>query len=243
MLSIQKISKKFDKKGIKNISINIKPGDIVGFVGDNGAGKSTLIKCIFNEYKKDEGKVFYENESLYENNNLRHLCFFPDQSIYPKGVTLKDYCLLDAELAGIMKQEAEEKLDKLLSKFGLLEYKNKTFDKLSAGMQKKALLAICLVSKPKYFFLDEPTANLDVHTRKEFLELIKLLSKKGIGILITSHIIDELQEIINKLCLISEGELVYDNYFDPKNDKIIDLYSKYSNKKIEIDYDSMIEDI
>ncbi|AHI53782.1 ABC transporter ATP-binding protein [Spiroplasma sabaudiense Ar-1343] len=113
-------------------------------------------------------------------------------------------------------EEAQERLEMLLEKFDLIEYKDKTFFELSAGMQKRAFLVICLVNQPDYIFLDEPTANLDVGTRIEFHKILKLLAQEGVGILITSHMINELEEIINHLVIIEKGITRHNNPFVQK---------------------------
>ncbi|WP_257789182.1 ATP-binding cassette domain-containing protein [Spiroplasma clarkii] len=222
--------------------MTLEPGDIIGLVGDNGAGKSTFIKCIFKEYDKDEGEVLLNGSSIYEQRSLSSLCFFPDQSVYPKGIKIKDYCLLDAQLAGINKTAALKRLQELLELFGLADYLNKTFAQLSAGMQKKMMLVITLVSNPKYIFLDEPTANLDVNSRIELLGIIKTLSQKGIGILITSHIIDELQGIINKLVIIDSGLQVYNAKFDAQIESIQKIYSSVSSR-IKINQEKVVANL
>ncbi|QGS51766.1 ABC transporter ATP-binding protein [Spiroplasma tabanidicola] len=230
MFIIDNVSKEFkEKKGIFNISTSFNQGDIVGLVGDNGAGKSTLLKCLFNAYKVDSGEFWYKNEKLNKN-SLKKFSFFPDQSIYPKNISIKDFCIYSAKLSGIKTKEAKSRANYLLEVLNLIEYKNKTFKSLSAGMQKRALLAICLINEPEIIVLDEPTANLDVSTRVDFINLLKLLAQNGKTILITSHIIDELQKFINKLVIIDEGHIVFDRYLHP-DDNIENIYFNITNRK------------
>ncbi|ARU91071.1 ABC transporter ATP-binding protein [Spiroplasma clarkii] len=226
----QKVLSK-DQKGVLNFSIAIKPGDIYGLVGDNGAGKSTLIKAVFGEYKRDGGTVEIDKNSIYTGDNLQRISYFPDQSVFPKDLSLKEFCLMDSELAGMKPKVALEKFANLLASLDLGDNMNKKFRELSAGMQKKALLAVTLVTDPQYIFLDEPTANLDVQSRIEFINIIMKLAEKGIGILITSHIIDELQESINKLTIIENGVQVYNNAFDNKTQRVADIYKKVTTGK------------
>src|SRR5699024_9659778 len=153
-------------------------GSIVGLVGDNGAGKSTLIKTLFNEIKKDRGSILYNGEEL-EGSKMKDFSFFPDQNSYPNNITLFDYAMHAAALAKIDKKEAKIKIEKLLESLDLSEYKKKTFAVLSSGMQKRALILICLVTSPKVIVLDEPTANLDVKNRNELLKLLSALAESG----------------------------------------------------------------
>ncbi|QEH62358.1 ABC transporter ATP-binding protein [Spiroplasma chinense] len=227
MIEVKKLTKTFfNGNGVRNISFTIKRGDIVGMVGDNGAGKSTIIKSIFNEYKKDSGELFYDGVPM-KKTLFKEASFFPDQSLYPNNITVKNFCLYSGILSGLKNKESKVRTDQLLKYLGLVEYRNKTFKKLSAGMQKRALLAITMVSDPNIIIFDEPTANLDVSTRVEFMELIKKLARQDKIILITSHIINELQGLINKLIIIKEGELVFGQYL-AQNDNILDIYKKFT---------------
>ncbi|AXK51724.1 ATP-binding cassette domain-containing protein [Spiroplasma alleghenense] len=237
MLKIINVTKDFKKgAGIFNFNLELKPGQIIGLVGDNGSGKSTLLKSVFNEYRKDTGEVLLNDESIYENNNLRKICFFPDQSVYPKDISIAQFAIHDALLCGMNKQEAIQRLDMLLDKFDLKEYREKTFYELSAGMQKRAMLVICLVTRPEYLILDEPTANLDVGTRIEFHKILKMLSKEGVGIIITSHMINELEEMIDHLVVIEKGQTKYNKSFNNKKESIEAIYKKSTTSKFEKDY-------
>ncbi|AHI52545.1 ABC transporter ATP-binding protein [Spiroplasma culicicola] len=239
MIEIKELTKDFrNKKGIFNISINIETNEIVGIVGDNGAGKSTLIKTIFEEYSKDSGHIIYNGDSL-NREIIKKFEFFPDQSIYPKNIKIYDFAYYSALLSGLRENEIKINLEQLFEALDLVDYKQKTFNDLSAGMQKRALLIICLVSNPKIIFMDEPTANLDVNSRMEFMELIKFLKKWNKTVIITSHIIDELQTVIDKLVIIEEGFLKYCSKFDNKVEKIKDIYSKHSTKKAKLKIDKV----
>ncbi|AKU80088.1 ATP-binding cassette domain-containing protein [Spiroplasma turonicum] len=231
MINIINVSKLFKNgKGISDFNLVISPGDIIGLVGDNGAGKTTLIKSIFNEYKKDSGDVLNGDVSIYTSGYINKISFFPDQSVYPKNITLKDYCLLEAELSNVNRDEATKLFDSLCDSLDLNDYKKKTFKDLSAGMQKKALLMNCLISSPDYIILDEPTANLDVKNRLEFLNIIRALAQSGIGILITSHLIDELEELITRIVIIEDGKTVYSNYFDKNKESLEKIYLQVTKK-------------
>ncbi|AXK51546.1 ATP-binding cassette domain-containing protein [Spiroplasma alleghenense] len=237
MLKIVDVTKDFKNgKGVFDFSLELKSGQIIGLVGDNGSGKSTLLKSVFNEYKKDTGQVLLNEESIYENNNFSKICFFPDQSVYPKDISIYQFAVHDALLCGMNKKEAVARLDMLLEKFELKEYREKTFYELSAGMQKRAMLVICLVTQPEYLILDEPTANLDVGTRIEFHKILKMLSKEGVGILITSHMINELEEMIDHLVIIEKGVTKYNKAFNNKKESIETIYKKSTIQKVEKDY-------
>ncbi|AGM25257.1 ABC transporter ATP-binding protein [Spiroplasma chrysopicola] len=221
--------------GINELSMEFNSGDIVGLIGDNGAGKSTFIKCIFREYEKDTGEIYLDGENM-QIKDLRKFSLFPDQSIYPSGISIYDFMYYTASLSGIKNKEIKEIVLKALQAVNLLEYKNKTFKNLSAGMQKRALLANALITKPKVLFLDEPTANLDVKTRVQFLDLLKSLAEQGMAIIITTHLIDELAQIINRLVIIEKGEKVFEDVINKTTDirKIYQDVTISSSEKINL---------
>ncbi|WP_342259317.1 ABC transporter ATP-binding protein [Spiroplasma endosymbiont of Dioctria linearis] len=226
MIEIKNISKVFKKsKGIFNISFSINEGDITGLIGDNGAGKTTLIKSIMGDYKLDEGEI----EFFGDNKNFRLLIgYFPDQNNFPKSEKIYDYCRYILDLKKIKIKDIKEKFDNLVNMLGLEEYINYTFEKLSSGMQKRALLIPLLLTDPKLIILDEPTENLDVNSRLEFLKLIKYLSTEfKIMILITSHNINELEDYINKVIFLKNGKICYKDKFEKSKSSLIDLYHKH----------------
>ncbi|QHX36519.1 ABC transporter ATP-binding protein [Spiroplasma sp. BIUS-1] len=229
--NINNVTKKFKNNGIENISITFDSKDIVGFVGPNGAGKTTTMKSIFGEYILDSGEIRYGEKSFSECEPSK-VIFLTDQTQLPQFYKVKDYILWTGALYKLSKYQTIERSDFLLESFNLKETKNKRIKELSLGMQKKLSIVLALMAKPEIIFMDEPTANLDVDARQEILEIIRNLNKKGIGFFITTHIIDELEEIINKLVIIQEGKIVYNDDYDKNDKKIFDIYKEKTKKNI-----------
>ncbi|QEH62258.1 ABC transporter ATP-binding protein [Spiroplasma chinense] len=235
ILEIKKLYKDIrNKKILHDINFEIKEGEFVGFVGDNGAGKTTTIRLIFNELKINQGEVLYYGESVFENQNLKNLAFFPDSNNIPLNFTVNEYIKYICELSFL--QNYEKKIKELCEFFNFEKHVDKKFKELSAGMKKKALLISILVIKPKMIILDEPTANLDVKSKIEFMNILKLLNENGITIMVTSHIIEELEKNINKLILIDKGKILYKEKYDPNKESIQQIYSKLvPNEKLDIE--------
>ncbi|KAJ3615577.1 hypothetical protein Zmor_016313 [Zophobas morio] len=236
MIEVKQLTRVFNKKqdtgfGIRNVSFNIADGDIVAFVGDNGAGKTTTIKAIFGEVHLQSGMVTIDGHDLHKNNNLQQLSFFPDSNNIPMNMKVDEYVQYLCAANGISHEEYFTNSIEIYELLELEAHRNKRIRELSAGLKKRAIMASVLIRKPKYIFLDEPTANLDVESKIEFIDILKELNHFGVTILITSHIIEELQEIANHLVLISKGRIVYDAPFDNRTEKMIDIYRKYSNPK------------
>ncbi|AKX34633.1 ABC transporter ATP-binding protein [Spiroplasma litorale] len=221
MLKIVNLNKTFKGgNGIKNINLKLNKGEIAAILGPNGAGKSTLLKLIFKEYKRDSGEIIYKTK----NNSLNKFSFFTDQSLFPKNISLNFFCMYSAELAGIKYKEAKKRTKHLLESLSLYEYKNKLFRFLSAGMQKKAMLAATLINDPDFIFFDEPTANLDISSRRELLNLILKMKNNNKSIVITSHILDELQNIIDRVIIIENGIIKLDKKFNKDKENLEEIY-------------------
>ena len=236
MIEIKNLTRTFkNKTGIKNVSFNINQGDIVAFIGDNGAGKTTTIKALFGEVRLKEGNVLLNGENLHENNNLKNVAFFPDTNNIPLDMKLNEYIHYLCAANGMEKKDFMPNIEPIYNMLGLDKHKGKKLKELSAGWKKKAIMASVLIRGPKYIILDEPTANLDVESKLEFISILKELNTYGVTIMITSHIIEELQEIANHLVLIKNGEIVFDKIIDNQKERIIDIYKKFVDpKKIDL---------
>jgi ABC-2 type transport system ATP-binding protein len=237
MIKLENVTRIFGRKkeigqGIRNVSFTINDGDIVAFVGDNGAGKTTTIKAIFGEVRLTGGTIYIDGKELHKNNRLQKLSFFPDSNNIPLDMTIDEYVRYLCAANGISHEEYKINSIDIYSMLELEPHINKQMKELSAGLKKRAIMATVLIRRPKYILLDEPTANLDVESKIEFIDILKELNNFGVTILITSHIIEELQEIANHLVLIANGKIVYDEAFNNKTEKMIDIYRKYSNPKI-----------
>ncbi|AHI53788.1 ABC transporter ATP-binding protein [Spiroplasma sabaudiense Ar-1343] len=227
MLELRNITKKYqDNTGIENVSFDFSKSQIIGLVGSNGAGKTTTIKCIFNLVSYSNGEILLDGEKI-QSANLSKLAFFPDSNNIPLKMKVIDYAIYNAVCAGMDLKKAVIEANSIIKTLSLDSICNKNFGELSAGLKKKGILVATLINNPDYIILDEPTANLDIESREELMEIIKLLSQSNKGILITSHIIDELQQYINHLIVINKGKIVYDKDFNNKKDKIIDIYNEF----------------
>ncbi|AHI52822.1 ABC transporter ATP-binding protein [Spiroplasma culicicola] len=236
MICLNGINKKIKNKNIlEDVTFTIKENEITAFVGDNGAGKTTTIKAIFGEVKIDSGTIIFED--IDKNKDV---AFFPDSNNLSLNITLYEYLYYLSKLYKIESELISSKIIEILELLALKEYSKNIIKTLSAGQKKRIILAGIILQKPKVIIFDEPTSNLDVQGRVELLSLIKKMNEElKITIMITSHIIDELDEIAQNLIIITSGKIVYDSKLK-ENEKIIDIYSKYANKKV-IDSNELIK--
>ena len=189
---------------VSNISFDIKSGDILGVVGRSGSGKSTLIKAIVGTRKPKSGTV-----TTYLNNEEIDLGLIKGYSpqgdaLYP-FLTLEENLIIFGKLNKMKKNVIKERMDFLLKRLDLEESKKKRINEFSGGMQKRADLAVTLINSPKIIILDEPFAGLDIALQKFIWNLLKELSKEGNIIIISSHMLSDIQKNCNEFGLIERG--------------------------------------
>ncbi|WP_419334436.1 ABC transporter ATP-binding protein [Spiroplasma endosymbiont of Sarcophaga variegata] len=209
------------KEILSGINLNINDGQIIGLVGPNGAGKTTLIKIILGLIKKDQS-LKYDDFFI----DAKKTGFAPANSSFDRNTSVKDILFYQAFITKINYQKAKELIPKVLEYFHLTEHAHKSFVKFSSGMKKKFLLALSLINDPDLLILDEPTANLDPDTRKQVYELIFKLHQRNpkITIIIASHILSELESLINYVVILNKGKVLYNKNFDYKQENLEQLY-------------------
>lgn len=224
VLECNNLVKKMNRKEvIHNISFKINEGDIMGFIGPNGAGKSTTIKLILGLYKIDKGTVKICNYSLKDNfvkaiSNVGAIIENPDMYMYMSGY---DNLKIAASIYNVNK-------DRLHQIIKLVNLENRIHDKVSKyslGMKQRLGIAQAIIHNPKLLILDEPTNGLDPEGIKELKILLKKLASKGMAIIVSSHILSELESFCNKVCIINKGKVL--NYADINN-----LYNLSNNSYV-----------
>ncbi|MCR8747049.1 ABC transporter ATP-binding protein [Romboutsia lituseburensis] len=214
VLSVDNISKSIKRKNIiKNINFEIKEGDICGFVGPNGAGKTTLIRIITGLIKPTKGEIYINNYdvNIKRKEALSSLGAIVEAPIFFEYLT-GEQALLNLSLLnlGYTKKQREKIVEESLKTVGLYERRNEKISTYSLGMKQRLGIAQSLLNNPKIIILDEPANGLDPMGMIELRELILKLNKdKDITFFISSHLLDELQKICEKLVIIKDGSLIW----------------------------------
>lgn len=204
-IEVNKLNKHFDEFSLKDISIKLPKGKIVGLIGENGAGKTTLIKCILNVMHKDSGEVKLFNQK-YNDELKEDIGVVFDDSFLNETFTIMDINLI---MKNIYKKWDSKLFFKYIKSFKIP--KNKEIKKLSTGMKKKIEIATCISRHPKVLILDEPTSGLDPVMRSEVLDMFQdFVSNKENSILLSTHITSDLEHIADDVIFISNGELIFD---------------------------------
>jgi len=211
-LELKHVSFSIKKRLLLNdISFSVEQGQIHGFLGPNGAGKTTTIKNIINAYvtrdEKSKIKIMgYEASSLEAKNEIAYI---PEYAAFPDHLSLEGYLVAMARFHSMNGKQAKHRAAELIEILELTPHKNINPNKFSSGMKKKVLLAQALMSNPSVLILDEPAANLDPSARNMFFKSLKDLARNGITIFISSHILAELEGLIDSITLINTGNIMY----------------------------------
>lgn len=195
-----------DIKAVSNLTLSVKDGEIFGLLGANGAGKSTTIECILGTKKYDSGQISIlgmdpqkERKKLFERVGVQF-----QESNYQDKITVEEIC------------EVTESLYKetigyrsLLKEFGLIDKCKSLVKELSGGQKQRLFIILALIPNPDIVFLDELTTGLDTKARRYVWKCISNFNKKGLTIFLTSHYMDEVEKLCDKICILKEGEKVF----------------------------------
>jgi ABC-2 type transport system ATP-binding protein len=198
-----------EKKALKGLSIDIEEGEVFALLGVNGAGKSTLSSILAGLHPPSEGDVEFQGTSIYRDlpGFRQNVGFCPQKPNLDKELTLYENLLYSGLCYGLPKKEVEANLKTLLEAFRLSEYRDFKAFALSGGYRQRFLIARSLVHKPKFIILDEPTVGLDPHVRRELWDHIRVLKDRGVTVVLTTHYLDEAEELADRVCLIDRGKL------------------------------------
>ena len=230
-LFINKVSKSYgNKQVIRDITLNIKSGEIVGLLGPNGAGKTTTFYSIVGLIKPDNGSIFLDkldisNLPIYSRGKLG-ISYLPQEPSIFRGMNVEDNLLSVIEIIEQDKSKQEIILNNLLNEFDINHVRKSKSIVLSGGERRRLEIARTLASNPKYLLLDEPLTGIDPVSIEEIKNIIKKLKNKKIGVLITDHNVRETLKIVDKVYIVNEGAIFFQG--NPQeavnNDKIKKFY-------------------
>lgn len=238
-LEINGLSKSYgDVEALQDVSFEVSRGEIFGLLGPNGSGKTTLLSCVTQLADRDEGSIEVMGLDLEESYNevkKRVGLSLQDPNADPY-FSIRRALIYQAGYYGLPRDDAEERVDTLLKEFDLYGKRDAKFRSLSGGMQRKVSLLKALINDPDLLILDEPTAALDVEARHDLWEHVRRVNESGVTILLTTHYLEEAEEMCERICFLRNGSVLR---IDDK-DKIMDTLSQ---NKITIEFDDGIPDL
>ena len=240
MLEITNLVKKYknsDKLAVDNVSFTVGEGEVFGFLGPNGAGKSTTIKCACGILPFDSGSIKICGHNIKDDAIAakRNIGYVSDNHALYDRLTAREYLSFICDIYGVGVNDRRTRADKYLSLFGLTEAYDTPIRSYSHGMKQKICVIGALIHKPKLLIRDEPMTGLDPKSAYELKELMKEHCKEGNSVFFSSHVLEVVEKVCDKVAIIDGGKLV--TSFD-----IADLKDMKDNKSLEDVFLSLTED-
>lgn len=221
IISIRNLSKKYgDKEVLRNIDLDIYPGQIIGYIGPNGAGKSTTVKVLTGIIQDYTGDVTVAGKVLSENlmDIKRMIGYIPELAELYDLLTPREYLTFIGKLYHLDNNVITERAERMLDSFGMLSNIDQRMDSFSKGMRQKVLLTSGLLHNPSIVIMDEPLSGLDANAVILVKELLQVLKQEGKAIFYCSHMMDVVEKVSDRIVLIDKGTIVANGTIDELRD-------------------------
>ena len=230
MIEIKKVAKIYNNKvkAIKDLSLDIPDGKIIGFIGLNGAGKTTLIKMMTGILKPDKGSIIINGLDIAKNplevkKNIGYITDNPDMFLRLTGIEFINFI---SDIYNIDEKTRKERIKYLTEKFELTEILDKPMQGYSHGMKQKMMVVAALVHSPKVWILDEPMVGLDPRSAIVLKNMMKEHAKNGNTVFFSTHVLEVAEKLCDEIAIIDEGKIVYYGTLE-------DLKKKYKKTNFE----------
>lgn len=216
MIHFTKVSKSYPKRlgckskpAVKDISFSLAQGQTLGLIGANGAGKSTTIKLLMDFIRPNEGTILIVSQSPSTPELRRKIGYLPEVANFPANLTVLDLLRFTGTTCNISNDILRQRSQELLNLLDLWEVRRRPLRSYSKGMQQRANFAIALINDPELLILDEPMSGLDPMGRKKIIDLIGKLKEAGKTILFCSHILEDVDRLVDNILLLHKGEKLF----------------------------------
>ena len=213
-LEVRSIAKAYDRRAVlHDVSLSVSRGEVVGLLGPNGAGKTTCFYSIMGLVKPDAGRIFLDNEDITDLPMYRRavlgLGYLPQETSIFRGLSVEDNILSVLEVTEPDQEARRARLETLLGEFGLSQLRDAPAMALSGGERRRCEIARSLAADPSIMLLDEPFAGIDPISIADIRELVRELKQRDIGVLITDHNVRETLDIVDRACIIYDGQVLF----------------------------------
>ena len=213
-LEVRSIAKSYDRRAVlHDVSLDVHRGEVVGLLGPNGAGKTTCFYSVMGLVKPDSGRIFLDGEDITELPMYRRailgLGYLPQETSIFRGMSVEQNIMAVLEVAQPNAETRRERLEQLVGEFGLPALRDSSAMALSGGERRRCEIARALAAEPTIMLLDEPFAGIDPISIADIRELVRELKKRDIGVLITDHNVRETLDIVDRACIIYDGQVLF----------------------------------
>ncbi len=236
MLEVKNVDKYYgDFKAVDNLSFKVDKGEIFGLLGVNGAGKTTTFRMIMNLIKPSSGTITFNGRKI-DYDVTDKIGFLTEERSLLTKLTVKEQILFYGALKSLDNETILKRLDKLLERFEITDYKDRKINTLSKGNQQKVQFISAIINEPKLLILDEPFSGLDPINIELFKSVILELKEKGTSIIFSSHRMDHVEFFCEKLVILVKGKTVLEGYLK-------DIKNEFKMKKVIISGDVNKKDL
>jgi lipopolysaccharide export system ATP-binding protein len=213
-LGVRSIAKAYDRRAVlHDVSLDVHRGEVVGLLGPNGAGKTTCFYSVMGLVKPDSGRIFLDGQDITDLPMYRRailgLGYLPQETSIFRGLTVEENIIAVLEVSEPDAHARRERLERLLGEFGLTGLRESPAMALSGGERRRCEIARALAAEPSIMLLDEPFAGIDPISIADIRDLVKELRQRGIGVLITDHNVRETLDIVDRACIIYDGQVLF----------------------------------
>jgi lipopolysaccharide export system ATP-binding protein len=213
-LEVRSIAKAYDRRAVlHDVSLDVHRGEVVGLLGPNGAGKTTCFYSVMGLVKPDAGRIFLDGQDITHLPMYRRailgLGYLPQETSIFRGLTVEQNIMAVLEVSEPDRHARRNRLEQLLGEFGLTHLRESAAMALSGGERRRCEIARALAADPSIMLLDEPFAGIDPISIADIRELVRELKKRDIGVLITDHNVRETLDIVDRACIIYDGQVLF----------------------------------
>ena len=220
MLKITRLSKQFgERQVLADFSLSLQPGEVYGLLGPNGAGKTTALNLLCGLLQPDSGEIRVQGQPVDQSTKLV-IGVMPQQNLLYQSLTCAENLAFIARIYGLDKKETAQRVRLCLDAVNLSARSDSVVGDLSGGMQRRLSLAAAIVHQPKLVVLDEPSTGLDIEARYEVWELIRSLKQQGVTVLLTTHLLDEVERLCDRIGIIKQGRLLAEGTLEHLRERI-----------------------
>lgn len=240
MLVLKRVTKTFgDFTAVDKIDIIVNEGDLYGFLGPNGAGKTTTIKMIVGLYAPSSGQIFVDKLDITKNSLIvkESFGYIPDQPFLYEKLTGYEYLSFCGGLYNIDKYELKNRIEALIEELKIDDWIYKRTEEYSQGMRQRISIASAFLHNPKLIIIDEPMIGLDPQSAHIIKQVLINKTKKGIAVFMSTHSLNVVEEICNKVAIIHNGSIIFDNKIEKINEMKNEMNNNFEEMFIELTSD------